>query len=359
MDCFYAAVHMRDDPTLQGKPVVIGGSPEGRGVVAAASYEAREFGIHSAMPAARAVRLCREAIFIRPDFQRYRAESEKIFAIFRQFTTEIQPVSIDEAYLDVTDELQEWGSGTALAKEIKRRVEAERGLTVSVGLGPNKLVAKIASDFDKPDGLTVVPPQRVTDFLDPLPVRRLPGVGPATEKRMKRSGVEVIGDLRALPLETLKQRFGRSGQWLYDCARGIDHRLVRAHRSRKSLSHERTFTTDLKSLAQMDEQMEDLGRRVAQDLERKGLSTCTISVKVRYSDFTTLSRSSTLAGPTCDPQTITAWAKELLRRTQAGRRRVRLLGIAASNLIHGRLSQLELFQPASRPTDAAEIEIGV
>lgn len=345
MDCFYAAVHMRDDPSLRGKPVVIGGSPEGRGVVAAASYEARKFGIHSAQPAARAVRLCRNAVFIRPDFRRYRAESEKIFEIFRQFTTEIQPVSIDEAYLDVTDEIGPWGSATLLAEAVKKRVLAERGLTVSIGVGPNKLIAKIASDFDKPDGLTVVPPHRIQEFLDPLSVRSLPGVGPATEKRMNEAGIETIEDLRVLPLDRLTSHFGRSGRWLFNCARGIDDRPVRVHRSRKSLSHERTYARDLKTLLQMDEQLDNLGERVAEDLASKHLSTCTISVKVRYSDFTTLSRSYTLVGPTCDPGTIAAWAKELLRRTQAGKRRVRLLGVSASNLVHGTISQLELFGP--------------
>jgi len=344
MDCFYAAVHMRDDPSLQGKPVVIGGSPEGRGVVAAASYEARKFGIHSAQPAARAVRLCRDLVFIRPDFRRYRAESEKIFKIFKQFTPEIQPVSIDEAYLDVTDEIGPWGSATALAKAIRARVKAERGLTVSIGVGPNKLIAKIASDFGKPDGLTVVPPRSVQEFLDPLSVRKLPGVGPATEKRMKKSGLEIIADLRALPLDGLTTRFGRSGQWLYNAARGIDERPVRVYRSRKSLSHERTYAQDLKTLEQMDEQLDRLGQRIAEDLERKQLSTCTISVKVRYGDFTTLSRSITLGGPTCDGETIAGWAKELLRRTQAGKRQVRLLGVSASKLVHGNISQLELFR---------------
>ena len=344
MDCFYAAVHMRDDPALQGRPVVIGGSPEGRGVVAAASYEARKFGIHSAQPAARALRLCREVVFVRPDFKRYRAESQQIFEIFRRFTTEIQPVSIDEAYLDVTDEIDKWGSATALAKQIKSVVGQERGLTVSIGVGPNKLIAKIASDYDKPDGLTVVPPRRVQVFLDPLSVRSLPGVGPATERRMMEAGIGSVADLRALPLDQLAAKFGRSGQWLYNCARGIDERPVRVHRSRKSLSHERTYARDLRTLSQMDAELDGLGERVARDLEGKQLSTCTISVKVRYSDFTTLTRAHTLAGPTCDSVTISDWARMLLRRTEAGKRRVRLLGISASNLVQGNISQLELFQ---------------
>jgi DNA polymerase-4 len=289
------------------------------------------------------VRLCRDAVFLRPDFRRYRAESQQIFAIFRRFTPEIQPVSIDEAYLDVTDEIGPWGSATALARAIKEQVRDERGLTVSIGVGPNKLIAKIASDFQKPDGLTVVPPSRVQPFLDPMTIRALPGVGPATERRMKRAGIETIRDLRALTLDQLTLRFGRSARWLYDCARGIDERPVRVRRSRKSLSHERTYARDLRSLVEMDLQLKDLGERVARDLEGKELSTCTISVKVRYGDFTTLTRSQTLSGPTCDPGIIAGWAKELLRRTDAGRRPVRLLGVSASNLVYGRLSQLELF----------------
>ena len=220
MDCFYAAVHMRDDPSLRGKPVVIGGRPESRGVVAAASYEVRKFGVHSAMPSSRAKRLCPDAIFIPPDFRRYSKESEKIFAIYREFTPLVQAVSIDEAYLDVTDHLGEAGSATALAKEIRRRVRAERGLTVSVGVGPNRLIAKIASDFNKPDGLTVVRPDKVQSFLDPLPVRRLHGVGPATERVLHEMKVQTVADLRGVAVEDLVGRFGKHGRILYEFSRG-------------------------------------------------------------------------------------------------------------------------------------------
>ena len=344
MDCFYAAVHMRDDPSLRGRPVVIGGSPEGRGVVAAASYEARAFGIRSAQPAARAVRLCPDAVFIRPDFGRYKSESEEIFAIFRSLCSTIQPVSIDEAYLDVTGELGQWRSATAVAREIKRRVRSERGLTVSVGVAPNKLVAKIASDFGKPDGLTVVPPHRVSSFLEPLPVRSLPGVGPATESRLKRMGIETIADLRSVPIDRLRERFGKSGQWYYDSARGVDGRPVRSRRVRKSLSHERTYSQDLGTIAEMEEEIGRLAERVAADLEAKGFSACTLTLKVRYSDFTTLSRSQSLSSPTADAATIAETSRMLLRRTEAGRHKVRLLGVGGSNLVAGRLQQLELFR---------------
>jgi len=343
MDCFYAAVHMRDDPSLAGKPVVIGGNPEGRGVVAAASYEARRFGVHSALPAARAARLCPQAIFIKPDFNRYREESQYIVEIFRAFTPIIQQVSIDEAYLDVTEHLEPWGSGTAVAREIKRRVSQERRLTVSVGVGPNRLVAKIASDFDKPDGLTVVKPVRVREFLDPLSVRSLPGVGPASELRLKRKGIETIAELRALALDRLKTLFGKHGQWLYDCARGIDERPVRTHRERKSLSCERTYAKDLQRLEEMDQELERMAERVSRGLKKRELSAQTVTVKVRYGDFTTLTRSHTLPSPTSDEQVMATWAHRLLRKTEAGRRSVRLLGLGAGNLVNGEVSQLELF----------------
>ena len=343
MDCFYAAVHMRDDSSLAGKPVVIGGSPEGRGVVAAASYEARRFGIHSALPAARAVRLCPQAIFIRPDFPRYREESQRIVEIFQDFTPVIQKVSIDEAYLDVTEQLEPWGSGTAVAREIKRRVRHERGLTVSVGVGPNRLVAKIASDFDKPDGLTVVKPARVQQFLDPLSVRSLPGVGPASEARLHESGITTVAELRALPKDRLETLFGRNGEWLYNCARGIDERPVRTHRQRKSLSCERTYSQDLQRLEEMDEELDRMAERVSRGLKKRELSAQTLTVKVRYGDFTTLTRSHTLPSPTSDEAVMASWGRRLLRRTEAGRRSVRLLGLGAGNLVDGEVSQLELF----------------
>ena len=343
MDCFYAAVHMRDDPSLAGKPVVIGGNPEGRGVVAAASYEARRFGIRSALPAARAVRLCPQVVFIRPDFDRYREESEYIVEIFRDFTPIVQKVSIDEAYLDVTEQLEPWGSATAVAQEIKRRIRQERGLTVSVGVGPNRLVAKIASDFDKPDGLTVVKPPRVQAFLDVLSARTLPGVGPASEKRLKDKGIETLAELRAVSRDRLKALFGKHGGWLYNCARGIDERPVRTHRERKSLSCERTYAKDLQRLEEMDQELERMAERVSRGLKKRELSAQTVTIKVRYGDFTTLTRSHTLQAPTADEIVMATWSHRLLRKTEAGQRSVRLLGRGAGNLVNGEVSQLELF----------------
>jgi len=344
MDCFYAAVHMRDDPSLRGKPVVIGGRPESRGVVAAASYEVRRFGVHSAMPSSRAKRLCPDAIFIPPDFRRYSKESEKIFAIYRELTPLVQAVSIDEAYLDVTDHLGEAGSATALAKEIRRRVREERGLTVSVGVGPNRLVAKIASDFDKPDGLTVVRPAQVQAFLDPLPVRRLHGVGPATERALLEMKVQTIADLRALPVEELTERFGKHGRVLHEFARGIDERPVETHQERKSLGTENTYAEDLTDLAAMEAEVDRMAQEVADSLGRSGFAGCTVTLKVRYEDFTTVTRSRTFAVPVHDRVTIALCARDLLRRTEAPRRPVRLLGVTASNLVRERISQLPLFE---------------
>lgn len=347
MDCFYAQVHMRDDPSLRGKPVVIGGSPSGRGVIAAASYEARAFGLRSAMPAARAVRLCPQAIFIKPEFPRYRDESEKIFEIFRRFTPIIQPASLDEAYLDVTEHVAEHGTATAVAQAIRAAVRDERDLTVSVGVAPNRLVAKIASDFHKPDGLTVVRPERVQEFLDPLPVRRLHGVGPATETSLHELGIQTIADLRRFDREALRKRFGRHGAGLWRSAHGLDDRPVRTHRVRKSLGHERTYSQDLTTLEAMDAQLEHLASKVADGLARRELPARTLTVKVRYDDFTTLTRSTTVDAPQIfSAEAITTAARALLRQTEAGRRRVRLLGVTASGFDRGP-RQLRLFgEPA-------------
>ncbi|MGD2113536.1 MAG: DNA polymerase IV [Acidobacteriota bacterium] len=343
LDCFYAAVHMRDDAGLRGRPVVVGGSPEGRGVVAAASYEARRFGVHSAMPAARAVRLCPDAVFLQPDFRRYRRESEAVFAIYRQVTPLVQAVSIDEAYLDVSDHLGTLGSATAVAREIRRRVREERGLTVSVGVAPNKLVAKIASDFDKPDGLTVVRPERVEEFLAPLGVRALHGVGPATEEALERLGVRTVADLRGLSLERLVERFGRHGRGLWEHARGIDERPVRTHRERKSLGKETTFARDLTDVAEMGRVIDALAADVATGLARRGLGGCTVTLKVRYGDFTTVTRAATRALPLSAAREIAGVARELLVRTEAPRRPVRLLGVTVSKLVRTDEGQLYLF----------------
>jgi DNA polymerase-4 len=343
MDCFYAAVHMRDDPSLSGQPVVVGGDPDARGVVAAASYEARRYGIHSAMPAAQARRLCPSTIFVRPDFARYRNESQAIFAIYRLFTPVIQPLSLDEAYLDLTGRLGTFGSATAAAHEIRRRVHEERRLTVSVGVAPNKLIAKIASDHDKPDGLTVVKPSQVLDFLAPLPVRRLHGVGPAGERVLHDLGITTVGELRRVSLDRLIARFGHWGRTLHAFARGEDEREVHTDHVRKSLSTERTFTADLRKADEIDRVLTDMAGEVADGLARRQLSACTVTVKARYPDFTTVTRSHTLPSPTASADVLVGCALELIRSTEARNRSVRLLGVGVSNLAPGDLEQPTLF----------------
>ena len=343
MDCFYAAVHMRDDPSLVGKPVVVGGDPSGRGVVAAANYEARKFGIHSAMPAAEARRRCADTIFLRPDFSRYREESQAIFDIYREYTPLVQTLSLDEAYLDVSEHLGAFGSATAIAEDIRRRVRKERRLTVSVGVGPNKLVAKIASDQDKPDGLTVVRPSQAAAFLAPLPVRRLHGVGPATEKILLSMGLKTIADLREASVDLLSTRFGHWGRAMQQRACGIDDRPVHNDHVRKSLSTERTFEENIGEAAAIDELLSSMAEEVARGLTKRELAASTITIKVRYPDFTTPTRSHTLPTPTADAATITAVAHELVRRTEAAKRSVRLLGVGASNLVPAELGQRALF----------------
>jgi DNA polymerase-4 len=332
MDCFYAAIHVRDDPTLAGKPVLVGGSPEGRGVVAAASYEARRYGVRSATPSITAKRLCPHAVFLTPDFPRYRSESEKIFAILRSVSPVVQPVSIDEAYVDVTDVYAGWGSAMALAEELRVRVREQRGLTMSVGVGPNKLVAKIASDHRKPDGLTVVHPSRVEAFLAPLSVRVLPGVGPATQEHLERLGIRRVADLRSWSEDDLRERLGRFGPTLGRYALGIDDRPVGSRRGRKSLSSERTYAEDLESLTEMRIELRRLAERVGGGLQSRTLAARTVSLKVRYSDYSTVTRAMTLTEPTDSPDVLLDCAVGLLERTEAGSRPVRLLGLGVKGL---------------------------
>jgi DNA polymerase-4 len=343
MDAFYASVEQRDNPSLRGKPVAVGGDADKRGVVAAASYEARKYGIHSAMASAHAVRRCPDLVFLKPDFTRYRKESEAIFAIFHDFTPLVQPASLDEAYLDVSEHLGPWGSATAIAREIRRRVREERRLTVSVGVGPNRLVAKIASDFDKPDGLTVVKPAQVESFLAPLPVRRLHGVGPATEQSLAELGVTTVAELRKLEVAALTQRFGKWGEALHQFARGIDDRPVSVERERKSVGTETTYARDLDDPAAIEAELARHAGEVAEYLQKRQLLARTVTIKVRYADFTTVTRGHTFVVACCDESTLAWHAVALMRRTDAAARPVRLLGVTASNLLEGAPHQLPLF----------------
>ena len=356
MDCFYAAVHMRDDPKLRGKPVVIGGSPDRRGVVAAASYEARAFGIRSAMPSAQARRRCPHAIFLSAEFDRYRKESNRVFEIFRDFTPVVQPVSVDEAYLDVTEHLAPYGSATAIAETIRHRVRTEIGLTVSVGVGPNRLVAKIASDHNKPDGLTVVRPKQVLDFLAGLPVRKLQGVGPATEKRLLETfAVRTVEELRRVPEASLVDRFGKLGGVIHRYSFGEDDREVVTETVRKSYSSERTYSEDLRDPDAIRAEILRQAERIAEGMTKRDLLGSTITLKVRYEDFETVTRSLTLTAPTADGGRIGETALTLLERTQAKQRPVRLLGVGVSKLaVSGARepTQLDLVFPGRLSADA-------
>ena len=333
MDAFYASVEQRDDPSLRGKPVAVGGSPQSRGVVAASSYEARKFGVRSAMPMARAVRLCPELLIVRPDFARYRAASQRVMAILRSCTPLVEPLSLDEAYLDVTQNL--WGEplATVVAKQLKKKIFAETGLTASAGVAPNKFLAKIASGWRKPDGLTVIPPGRVEQFLQQLPVEALWGVGPVTAKKLRAVGIQRLVDVRDFDEISLQKAVGSLAAWLKRLSHGDDPREVKPDRPWKSISAETTFAVDLGNLNDMKSELEALARKVARSLQKKNLLARTVTIKLRYSDFTTVTRSHTGTAPTRDANEFAARAAALLDRTDAARRPVRLLGVGAHGLL--------------------------
>jgi DNA polymerase-4 len=331
MDAFYASVEQRDDPSLKGQPVAVGGQPGGRGVVAAASYEARVYGVRSAMSMARAVRLCPSLVIVRPDFQKYRAASNAVFAIFREVTPLVEPLSLDEAYLDVTENA--WGESlaTTVAKRLKARIKETTRLTASAGVAPNKFLAKVASGWKKPDGLTVISPARVEPFLQQLPVDALWGVGPVTARKLRARGIERLVDVRSTDPQVLREAVGSLADWLRQLAAGIDDRPVVPHRDAKSSGSENTYAEDLTDIAAIQEEVAGMAEHAADWLARKRLLARTVTIKVRYSDFTTVTRSQTIA-PTRAKDEIAARAVQLLGKTEAGARPVRLLGVSVHNL---------------------------
>jgi DNA polymerase-4 len=294
MDAFYASVEERDDPSLVGKPVIVGGTPEGRGVVAAANYEARKFGVHSAMASARAHRLCPHAIVIRPRIDYYAQVSSQIREIFEQFTPQIEPLSLDEAFLDATGSESLFGPSAEIGMQVKKRIRVELQLVASVGVAPNKFLAKIASDVRKPDGFVIVEPDEVQAFLDPLPVGRIWGVGKVTGQVFDNLGIKTIGQLRSLSLESLNELFGASGEHYWRLARGIDNRPVVPDREARSISHETTFADDITEMDVLRAWLVDLVEQVARWLRHHDLRGRTVDIKVRFADFTTISRSLTL-----------------------------------------------------------------
>jgi DNA polymerase-4 len=332
MDAFYASVEQRDDPSLRGRPVAVGGSPAGRGVVCAASYEARAYGVRSAIPMARAVRLCPDLVIVRPDFQRYRTVSQQVFEIFRRITPVVEPLSLDEAYLDVTENV--WGEllGMRVARRLKDEIRDATALTASAGVAPNKFLAKIASGWHKPDGLTVVAPERVETFLQGLPIDALWGVGPVTARKLRAHGIEKLVDVRAQSLDDLRTVVGSSAEWLQQLAHGIDDRPVEPNRERKSVGSENTFPHDLTEMHEIREAVGDMAREVAEWMARKGVFARTVTLKVRYDDFSTITRSHSEAHATHDVDAIMGRAIALVAKTDAGVRPVRLLGVSAHNL---------------------------
>ncbi|OFW18532.1 MAG: hypothetical protein A3H97_17675 [Acidobacteria bacterium RIFCSPLOWO2_02_FULL_65_29] len=331
MDAFYASVEQRDNSLLRGKPVAVGGQPDKRGVVAAASYEARAFGVYSAMSMARAVRLCPSLVVVPPDFARYKAASSAVFSIFREVTPLVEPMSLDEAYLDVTENAWNEPIATNVARRVKERIRLDTNLTASAGVAPNKFLAKIASGWKKPDGLTVISPDRVEPFLQRLPVGALWGVGPVTARKLRARGIERLVDIRAVEIANLRETVGGLADWLQQLASGIDDRPVVAHRDVKSSGSENTYPEDLTDLSLIREEVAEMARHAAGWLDRKTILARTVTIKVRYSDFTTITRSHTDA-PTRDAALLAARAVQLLvERTDAGRRPVRLLGVSVHN----------------------------
>jgi DNA polymerase-4 len=343
MDAFYPSVEMLDNPSLKGKPVIVGGSEE-RGVVASASYEARKFGVHSAQPISKAKRLCLDGIFLPVRMSRYQEISEQAFEIFHRFTPLVEPLSIDEAFLDVTGSIRLFGPPENIAKQIKQIILEETGLTISAGVAPSKFVAKIASDIDKPDGLTVVYPDGVRDFLDPLLIKKMWGVGKVTQRLLSRLNIHTFKDLRQTPVKVLEKKFGKQGAKIHLLAMGIDEREVIPEHDVKSIGHEETFLQDIVSLDVAQKELLALGNKVARRMRHKGLKGKTITLKVKYFDFVQVTRSATLPNFTDDGSEIYSVACRLLKKTEVTKKPIRLLGVSLSQLGYlGSGTQLSLF----------------
>jgi DNA polymerase-4 len=342
LDAFYASVEQLDNPDLRGRPVVVGGSPETRGVVAAASYEARKSGVHSAMPMSRALRLCPAAVRVSPRFDRYAEISRQVMGVFRSVTPLVEPLSLDEAFLDVTGRHDEYGGAKGLAVYVKNEVKRETGLTVSIGVGTNKTIAKIASDMKKPDGLVLVPPGAEARFLAPLPIRALWGVGPKSEEALTREGFARVGDIARANPARLERLVGSRGRELWEMANGRDDRPVVVDHERKSVGAETTFARDLPDGTELRGELHRLAREVAERLREKDLLARTVTLKLRYADFRTISRQSSRPEPTDDESEIAATAAALLDAVAAPGDSYRLLGIQCAKLSLGRRTESQL-----------------
>lgn len=331
MDAFYASVEQRDNPDLRGKPLAVGGSAA-RGVVAAASYEARAFGVHSAMPSVTAKRKCPDLIFVPPRFDVYKAISQQIREIFAEYTMLIEPLSLDEAYLDVTENLKGMAIATEIALEIRAKIKQVTGLNASAGISYNKFLAKMASDLNKPNGQAVITPNNGPSFVEALPVKKFHGVGPATAERMRKLGIETGLDLKSKSLIFLQEHFGKSGPYFYGVARGIDERRVRADRIRKSVGAEDTFVEDIDDLERATAELKPLSDKIWLYCEEQGISGKTVTVKIKYSDFTQATRSRTGIAPFANMSDVFDAASALLATVYPFKRSVRLLGVTLSSL---------------------------
>lgn len=356
MDAFYASVEVRDDPSLAGLPVAVGGPAEKRGVIAASSYEARRFGVFSAMATAQALRNCPDLVLVAPDFERYTAESRRIMEIFRRYTPLVEPLSLDEAFLDVSGCELLFGDAVEIGRAIKRDILRECGLVASVGVAPSKFLAKLASDLDKPDGFRVIQADEVRTVLDPLPVTKIFGVGPRTAKRLEALGVRTVSDLASLPREEVLARFGSSGAWIHDLAHGIDTRRVVPRREEKSLSIERTFEQDIADREELRIKLLEYSEELAWRLRNAGLRAHTVALKARYWNFKTVTRTRTLDFATNLGPRLYSVGRELLARVPSGP--LRLLGLQASGLEDVRtprqgalFTQGSLFGPAEPQAD--------
>lgn len=332
MDAFYASVEQRDHPEYRGKPIVVGGQPVVRGgVVATASYEARKYGIRSAMPSRKAQELCPDVIFVRPRFEAYKEVSRRIRDIFNRYTDLVEPLSLDEAFLDVTVDKLNIGSAIQIARQIRESIRTELQLTASAGVSVNKFIAKTASDMNKPDGLTFVGPESVMLFMEQLPVEKFYGVGKVTAEKMKKMGLHTGADLKKLSEDELVQHFGKTGRFYYRIVRGIDDRKVEPHRETKSLAAEDTFREDLSAIEDLDAELEKIAAIVSNRLDKHQLKGRTVTLKIKYSDFRIITRNYSYQRPVSDYDVICETAKILLRGTDLTGRKIRLMGISISN----------------------------
>jgi len=333
MDAFYAAVEQRDNPDFRGKPVIVGAGPQERGVVAACSYEARKFGVHSAMPSRTAYRLCPRGIFVHPDFPKYRQVSKQVMTILGNFTPLVQPISIDEAFLDVTGAVKKFEDAIEVARRIKAEIRKQTELTGSVGVAPNKFLAKLASDLNKPDGLSVITEEEKVQVLAPLPVSKIWGVGKVTEQRLQDLGIRTIGDLQQFPVDELRRRLGNVAEHLHSLALGNDDREVETDEETKSISSENTFDQDTGDIGQIKRCLLEQAEEVGERLRREKLAARTVQLKLRYADFKTLTRRKTLPKPTQDGMIMYQVAERLLEAEGIHGKRIRLIGVGGTNLV--------------------------